>query len=110
MNGCLVRIGSRSQPYNHLRQLLTKACSKAWLLALPALHSLNTLTSNSKFESERVVPLSSIECMLDELAGWHVAGLGVMLLHQNIHIQSTPVFYVETQIGRKPHNVFSYMS
>jgi hypothetical protein len=26
------------------------------------------------------------------------------------HIQSTPVFYVETQIAIKPQNVFSYMS
>ena len=26
------------------------------------------------------------------------------------HIRSTPVFYVETQIRRKPWNVFSYMS
>ena len=26
------------------------------------------------------------------------------------HIHSTPVFYVETQIGRKPWNCFSYMS
>ena len=26
------------------------------------------------------------------------------------HIHNTPVFYVETQIGRKPHNDFSYMS
>jgi len=25
-------------------------------------------------------------------------------------MHSTPVFYVETQIGRKPRNVFSYMS
>ena len=27
-----------------------------------------------------------------------------------IHIHSTPLFYVETQSGRKPHNAFSYMS
>ena len=26
------------------------------------------------------------------------------------HMHSTPVFYVETQIGRKPQNAFSYMS
>ena len=27
-----------------------------------------------------------------------------------IHIHNTPMFYVETQRWRKPHNVFSYMS
>ena len=27
-----------------------------------------------------------------------------------IHIHSTPVFYVETQIGKKPRNDFSYMT
>ena len=27
-----------------------------------------------------------------------------------IHIHNTPMFYVETQIGRKPQNAFSYMS
>jgi hypothetical protein len=26
------------------------------------------------------------------------------------HIHNTPVFYMETQSGRKPHNSFSYMS
>jgi hypothetical protein len=51
-------------------------------LALPSLQSFNTINSNLKFESERVVPLLSIECALDVLVGWHIAGIGEMLLHQ----------------------------
>jgi hypothetical protein len=36
--------------------------------SLSALQTLNSLNSNLKFESERVVPLLSIEHMLDVLA------------------------------------------
>jgi hypothetical protein len=38
--------------------------------ALPALQTFNTLNSNLKFESERVVPLLSIERVLGVLVGW----------------------------------------
>jgi hypothetical protein len=41
-------------------------------LALPALQTFNTINSNLKFESERVVPLLSIERVLGVLAGWHL--------------------------------------
>jgi hypothetical protein len=34
-----------------------------------SLTTFNTINSNLKFESERVVPLLSIECVLDVLVG-----------------------------------------
>jgi hypothetical protein len=69
LNGCLVRIRSRSQPYNHLRKPLSKACAHAWLLALPALQHLIQF-QNLKFESERVAPLSPLNaCLMCWLAG-----------------------------------------
>ena len=51
LNGCLVRIRSISQPYNHLRQF-------------------------SNFEKqEGCVSLLPLNAHFDVLAGWHVAGL-----------------------------------
>jgi hypothetical protein len=41
-------------------------------LALPALQIFNTLDSNFKFESDRVVPLLSIEHVLDVLVSWRL--------------------------------------
>jgi hypothetical protein len=74
LNGCLVRIGSRSQPYNHLRQPLSKpAHMHGFWLYQPYNYLIQF--SNLKFESERVAPLLSIEHVLDVLAGWHIAGL-----------------------------------
>ena len=37
-----------------------------------ALQSFNTINSNLKFESERVVPLLSIERVLGVLVGWRL--------------------------------------
>ena len=50
LNGCLVRIRSRSQPYNYLRQPLSKACTHAWLLALPTLQHLIQFSKFEKWE------------------------------------------------------------
>jgi hypothetical protein len=50
-----------------------------------ALQTFNTLNSNLKFESERAVSLLSIEHVLGVLVGWHVAGVGAMLLHHTPH-------------------------
>jgi hypothetical protein len=51
-------------------------------MALPALQTLITLISNSKFETRGLRLSFFIECALVLwLAGWRMAGLGAMLLH-----------------------------
>jgi hypothetical protein len=45
---------------------------KGMASALLSLQTFNTLNSNLQFESERVAPLLSIECMLGVLVGWHL--------------------------------------